>query len=96
MTGFKKGDKGIFIRSCCGNEGKIVIVTGAHHPCNLWKGLYYPDSDLVVQSLGLPMRNSIGEYEMEGPVASSQLRKLPDVPDEEIEDKQEREFVIVR
>lgn len=87
------GDKCMFVRSLCGNEGKIVVVTGYHSPLEYWKGLYYPDADLIVRSLGSPLHDTSGGSEMEGPASSSQLRKLPNVEAEDLED--ERELVLV-
>lgn len=93
MNGFKIGDKAIFIKSDCGNEGKIVEVTSFFNPNHMtWDSDEYDDlCDLIVKSLGAPM-NVIGfdnddvpyhTTEMEGPTPSSYLRKLPDITEDE-------------
>lgn len=65
-------------------EGKIVVITEYYLRGDPRWRYYVPhEYDVVIRSLGSPLRDTLGGYEQEGPFFSGNLRKMPDVKEDE-------------
>jgi hypothetical protein len=87
MTDLKPGDRCIVIRSDLGNEGKICTVTDYFFGGEFDGKRVSFIADVIITSMGSPFKiaslNGIKRSTMTTPAYSRNLRKLPDILDEQ-------------